>query len=140
VRAATAPRRRAGLAMTPMIDMAFLLITFFVMTLRLTASQEEKVKLPRADQAQTTHESQLSIVTIVVDAAGRILSGGHERSLTDLEMTLREQVEAGKEVKVVIRADAASPFARVRRVMRLAAESGIERLSISALKLAEEAP
>jgi len=140
VRAATAPRRRAGLAMTPMIDMAFLLITFFVMTLRLTASQEEKVKLPRADQAQTTHESQLSIVTIVVDAAGRILSGGHERSLTDLETTLREQVEAGKEVKVVIRADAASPFARVRRVMRLAAESGIERLSISALKLAEEAP
>jgi len=126
--------------MTPMIDMAFLLITFFVMTLRLTASREEKVELPRADQAQTTHESQISIVTVVVDAAGRTLSGGRERTLAELEATLRDRLAAGKEVKVVIRADAASPFARVRRVMRLAAESGIDRLSISALKLAEEAP
>jgi biopolymer transport protein ExbD len=140
MRVATAGRRRSGLGMTPMIDMAFLLITFFVMTLRLTASREEKVKLPRADQAQTTHESQLTIVTIVVDAGGRVFAGGRERSVDELDAELRDRLAGGKEVKVVIRADARSPFAQVRRVMRLAAENGIERLSLSALKLAEEAP
>jgi biopolymer transport protein ExbD len=137
LRAATAQRKRTGLGMTPMIDMAFLLITFFVMTLRLTASQEEKVTLPRADQAQTTHESQLTIVTVIVDESGRIFSGGSERSLADVEAMLRQRLDAGKDVKVVLRADARSPFARVRRVMRVAAENGIEKLSISALKLAD---
>ena len=53
MRVTKALRKRTGLGMTPMIDMAFLLITFFVMTLRLTASQEEKVTLPRADQDHT---------------------------------------------------------------------------------------
>jgi biopolymer transport protein ExbD len=125
--------------MTPMIDMAFLLITFFIMTMRLTASQEEKVTLPRADQAQTTHESQLAIVTVVVDAEGRIFSAGAERTIGELDGLLRDRVAAGKEVKVVLRADARSPFERVRRLMRLAAENGIEKLSISALKVADGA-
>lgn len=123
--------------MTPMIDMAFLLITFFVMTMRLTASQEEKVTLPRADQAQTTHESQLAIVTVVVDAEGRIFTTGAERTIDELDGLLRDRVAAGKEVKVVLRADARSPFERVRRLMRLAAENGIEKLSISAQKIAD---
>jgi len=125
--------------MTPMIDMAFLLITFFVMTMRLTASQEEKVTLPRADQAQTTHESQLAIVTVVVDAKGQIFTAGAERTIDELDGLLRDRVAAGKEVKVVLRADARSPFERVRRLMRLAAENGIEKLSISALKVADGA-
>lgn len=125
--------------MTPLIDMAFLLITFFVMTLRLTVSPEEKVTLPRADQAQTTHETKVAIVTIVVDEHGRILLGGRERSVDDIDARLRDSLASGTEVKVVIRADARSPFAQVRRVMRLAAENGIEKLSISALKIEEGA-
>lgn len=125
--------------MTPMIDMAFLLITFFIMTMRLTASQEEKVTLPRADQAQTTHESKLTIVTVVVDEEGRLFAGGSERTLAGVDELLRDRVAAGEEVKVVLRADARSPFERVRRLMRLAAENGIEKLSISALKLSDGA-
>lgn len=125
--------------MTPLIDMAFLLITFFVMTLRLTASPEENVTLPKADQAQTTHEGQVTIITVVVDQHGRLLAGGRQRSIPELEGRMRRDLDAGKEVKVVVRADARSPFAEVRRVMRLAAENGIEKLSITALKLAEDA-
>lgn len=136
----TAQRRRAGLSMTPLIDMAFLLITFFVMTLRLTATPQEKVTLPRADQAQTTHEAQLRILTVVVDQGGRILTGGREQTLADLDAAMRRHLAAAAEIKVVVRADARSPFAQVRRVMRMAAENGIEKLSITALKLAEEAP
>lgn len=126
--------------MTPLIDMAFLLITFFVMTLRLTATPQEKVTLPRADQAQTTHEAQLRILTVVVDQGGRILTGGREQTLADLDAAMRRHLAAAAEIKVVVRADARSPFAQVRRVMRMAAEHGIEKLSITALKLAEEAP
>jgi biopolymer transport protein ExbD len=126
--------------MTPMIDMSFLLITFFVMTLRLSMSAaEQQVELPHADQAQTRHEAQLELVTLVIDRGGRILWSDREVSLDEIEPALRRRAAAGRTLKVALRADARSPFRRVRAVMRAAAEAGVETMSIAALK-AGEAP
>ena len=77
------PRRRsAGMSMTPMIDMSFLLITFFVMTLRLSVSAQHQVELPRADQAKATHEAHPTVVTLVVDRNGRHLAGANVSSIS----------------------------------------------------------
>ncbi len=125
--------------LTPLIDMSFLLITFFVMTLRLGLSQEEKIELPKADQAQTTHESQVEVLTIDVDRAGRVLWGGKVWQLDALETALRALGNQDDKKKVVVRADARSPFAKVQRVMRTAARAGVTKLSLAALKLGDEA-
>jgi len=125
--------------LTPLIDMSFLLITFFVMTLRLGLSQEEKIELPKADQAQTTHEAQVEVVTIDVDRAGRVLWGGKVWQLDALETALRALGNQDEKKKVVVRADARSPFERVQRVMRTAARAGVTKLSLAALKLGDEA-
>jgi len=46
-------RRRLGLRMTPMIDVIFLLLTFFVLTARFrTPEQFLPIQLPRADAAE----------------------------------------------------------------------------------------
>lgn len=133
------PRGRSAMSLTPMIDMSFLLITFFVMTLRLSMSAaEQQVELPRADQAQTQHEAEVEIVTLVIDRGGRILWSDREVGLAELEPALRERAAAGRTLKVALRADARSPFQHVRAVMRVAAEAGIETMSIAAQKTPEE--
>lgn len=122
-----------------MVDMSFLLITFFVMTLRLSmSSAEQQVQLPHADQATARHESQVEVVTLVVDHSGRILWNDREVALDALTPALRARADAGKKVKVALRADARSPFRRVRAAMRAAAEAGIETMSIAALKEGEQ--
>ncbi len=134
-----APRRRStGMSMTPMIDMSFLLITFFVMTLRLSVGARHQVELPRADQARATHESHPTIVTLVVDRNGRLFWGERQLDLDTLERELSSRSEGHPDLKVVLRADARSPFQKVRGVMRAAAQAGVERISIQALKLPEK--
>lgn len=135
------PRSHRGaqaMSLTPMIDMSFLLITFFVMTLRLSmSSAEQQVELPRADQAQTRHEAQLDIVTLVVDRDGRVVWNDQVVTLDALGPALEARRATGRTVKVALRADARSPFRQVRAVMRVAAEAGIETMSIAARKESE---
>ncbi len=136
------PRSHRGaqaMSLTPMIDMSFLLITFFVMTLRLSmSSAEQQVELPRADQAQSRHEADVEIVTLVIDQDGHVLWNDRALSLDALAPALRDRQGAGRTVKLALRADARSPFRQVRAVMRVAAEAGIETMSIAARKEPEE--
>jgi len=130
--------RAVGFRMTAMIDMAFLLITFFVMSLRLGQQGEELVELPRADQAQPTAEREVEFVTINVTAEGRYVLGGVERSAVEVTRYLDERRRGAKRIELVIRGDRRSPFEAVQRLMRLAGEAGVARVSLAALRLPEE--
>lgn len=124
--------------MTPMIDMAFLLITFFVMSLRLSVGERHPIELPRADQAKATHEVPAAIVTLVIDRQGRVFAGQRRLRLADVESDLFDHRKEQPNLKVVLRADARSPFEDVRNVMRAAAQAGVEEISVTALKEEEE--
>lgn len=137
--AARSIRRRSVVSnITPLVDMAFLLITFFVMTLRLGVSQEQEIELPKADQANTTHESQVLIVHLDVDQKGRVLWGNREWQVPELVGGLTRRRAENENLKIVVRADARSPFDKVQRVMSAAAQAGISKLSLAALKLGDE--
>ncbi len=131
-------RRSAAANMTPLVDMSFLLITFFVMTLRLGLTPEEKIELPNADQASTRHESQVEIVTLDIDQSGRVSWGGREWGVSELVGGLTERRAEKDDLKVVLRADARSPFDKVQRVMSATAQAGISKVSLAALKLGDE--
>lgn len=141
MRAARSMRRRSVAGnITPLVDMSFLLITFFVMTLRLGISQEQEIELPKADQANTRHESQVVVVHLDVDQNGRVLWGNREWQVSDLVGGLTQRRAEDENLKIVVRADARSPFDKVQRVMSAAAQAGISKVSLAALKLGDETP
>ena len=121
-----------------MIDMAFLLITFFIMSLRFGQQGEELVKLPNADQAREVTENRTELITVNVTKDGRYLVNNLEQSGSDLLRYLEVRKEEAGKVELIIRGDRNTQFQSVQRVMRLSAEAGVSDVNLAALQLAAD--
>jgi biopolymer transport protein ExbD len=119
-----------------MIDMAFLLITFFIMSLRFGQEGEELIKLPNADQAREVTEERTELITVNVTKDGRYLINSIEQSGSALLRYLQLRKEGTSKLELIIRGDRHTQFQSVQRVMRLSAEAGISDVNLAALQLA----
>ena len=120
-----------------MIDMTFLLITFFIMSIRFGQQGEEKVKLPNADQATSITDQRVQLISVNVTKDGRYLINGVEQSSSDFLRYVRARKDEGKKLEIVVRGDRASEFNAVQRIMRLSAEAGVRDVSLAALQTAD---
>ena len=130
--------RSISFRITAMVDMAFLLITFFIMSIRFGQQGEELVKLPSADQAKQITDERVELVSVNVTRDGLYVVAGLEKSTNELYRYLQSRREEAKKIEVVIRGDRLSEFKAVQTVMRLSAEAGISNVSLAALQLADE--
>jgi biopolymer transport protein ExbD len=121
-----------------MIDMTFLLITFFIMSIRFGQQGEEQIKLPNADQAKEVTDQRVELITVNVTKDGDYLVNGVKQSGTSLLRYLESRKEEGDKIELVVRGDKNTEFNAVQRVMRLSAEAGVTDVSLAALQLAEQ--
>ncbi len=117
-----------------MIDMAFLLITFFIMSIRFGHQGEELVNLPDADQAREVTDERVELVTVNITRSGKYMIGGTDHSGGEVLAYLQARKEEGDKLEVVIRGDKGSEFNAVQRVLRMSAEAGIPNVSLAALQ------
>jgi len=117
-----------------MIDMTFLLITFFIMSIRFGQQGEEQVKLPNADQATAMTDQRVELIAVNVTKDGRYLINGVEQSSLDFLRYVRARKDESKKIEIVVRGDKGSEFNTVQRIMRLSAEAGIRDVSLAALQ------
>jgi biopolymer transport protein ExbD len=131
-----APRpKHISFKMTALIDMAFLLITFFVMSIRFGQAGEEEIKLPNADQAKEVSADGTELITVNVTTDGTFLVNGIAQQPADLYRWLEaRKADTEKTVELVIRGDRTAPFEKIQRAMRLSAEAGITDVSLAALQ------
>jgi biopolymer transport protein ExbD len=122
-------RRDTVLDLTPMVDVVFLLIIFFmVSTTFITLESGLPVDLPQASSA----EAQASDVpTVTVTREQVIFLGGAEIQDGELVGLLRAQLEASGQGVVVLRVDQSVPHGRAVRVMDLIKQSGAQRVQIA---------
>ncbi len=128
-RFATAPRMN----MTPMIDVVFQLIIFFLVSSHL-AQQEVQLKLPlpTARTGQDRAEQDVPRVTVNVLADGALLLAGRRVSAQELAWRLRERLaDAGPGLQVRIRSDRDAPYQFVEPIMLACARAGIWDVSFS---------
>jgi biopolymer transport protein ExbD len=64
------PRSSPALDMTPMVDLAFLLVTFFMLTAQFRPEEAVTVDTPSSMSQQ--HIPTENLMTIIVDSAGRV--------------------------------------------------------------------
>jgi biopolymer transport protein ExbD len=120
-----------SLNMTPMIDMVFNLLIFFILTSQFAQLETEDVVLPLSTTATTKDYTEFRNVVINIknkDGAGEIIV--FRRPFTPPELTehLKQLKESavGRIMNVILRADADVPYEDVARVMLAAGAAQIQ--------------
>ena len=116
-----------GFNMTPMIDVVFQLIIFFLLSSHL-AKQETQLPLPLPAAASGTRQAadNRPRLTVNVLADGTLLVANHPINSNDLAALLRERLAAhGDDLEVRIRGDRGVLYSRVEPVLLACVQAGI---------------
>lgn len=123
--------------MTPMIDVVFQLIIFFVVTLKMTSDRNEEIILEDGKHGVTLTQDNMppTMLEIELGRRGRISIHNATLSRYQLQQILRARVARnGNEFPVLIRADRKTPHEKVREVMDVCTGVGIWKLSFVAVQ------
>jgi biopolymer transport protein ExbD len=122
--------------MTPMIDVVFQLIIFFVVTMKMSQDVNEDIVLEDGKHGVTLTSENMPPVTleIEVDRRGRMSIHNASLSESNLRDIMRARVNKyGNEFPVMIRADRRTQHEKVRRVMDICTAAGVWKLSFVAV-------
>jgi len=123
--------------MSPMIDMVFLLLIFFIVaSTAVIVKQDPNVKPPIAKNSKKAEDGKGRIVINIYED-GTLMSEDQQRldddeAVIDLVNKQREAIEGiGWDPKLHLRGDKNAVFKHCRRVIRLAAKAKVEKVFFS---------
>ena len=120
----------ADINITPLLDLAFVLLIIFVITTPLL-EQGMKLKLPDGGQVDTRQLDPKNIRTIEVDARGNYMMGKRLMSLDQLISQLVSEHRTNPRILVYIRADESGPYKHVAAVLNRLEDRKSTRLNSS---------
>lgn len=119
-------KSRPSIEMTPMIDMVFLLLIFFLVATTFHQTEREmQIALPFASSSGPISVSLREII-INVNDQGEIIVGGRTITEDDLGGLVREAVAVNPEQKVTVRGDRNTVYARIAAVLDVCKQSGVQ--------------
>ena len=124
------PRRDdARIEITPLVDMVFLLLIFFMLSTTFIVTPGIKVNLPQSSAEKVTREKQE--IQVVITEDNRVFMERMPVDVGELEQQLVEVARKDPQTLVIIKADAKSLHGKVVEVMDIAKQSGLNRLAIA---------
>lgn len=121
----------ATMQLAPMIDIVFLLLTFFIVTWQYTRSETElSVKVPTAEEGVQKNRARGEIIINVL-ADGTIRIEGNSVNFTQLREKLTAISKQYKNQPVRIRGDGGVSYQRIVEVIDTCQKSGIWNISFA---------
>ncbi len=118
------------LGITPLIDIVFLLLIFFMLTSHFHIASGLPIRLPKAGQKVFDREGEKA--TLVIDRLGRLYMEGKRLDLKALSPKLKNLVKKKGLVHLLLEADKEVKHGRVVQVMDVAKSAGVPSLIITA--------
>jgi biopolymer transport protein ExbD len=125
-----------GFNMTPMIDVSFLLIIFFLVSSHL-AKREVRLELdlPPASSGQAEIEDDRPRVTVNVLPTGQVLLGGLKVDADELARRLQVELNvSGPDLEVRIRSDRRVAYQFVEPILLACARAGAWNVTFAVVK------
>ena len=117
---------------TPMLDLAYVLLVIFIIMTTATV-QGITVNLPKASQAPSLAKPQTKSITITQD--GTVYLDTYPVTMQDLEARLRSYKAADPALPVVVKADGMIAYQRVVDVLDLLGRLEITQLGLVTQRL-----
>lgn len=116
--------------MTPLIDVALVLVIILLVTAPMLSVADLPVNLPQAATREAENERNVSVT---LGADGRLAVDEQVVTVDALVVTLQKRLaEPGnRDVLVVVRADSGAPYASVKRLLEQARAAGAARIAIA---------
>jgi biopolymer transport protein ExbD len=133
--------------MTPMVDVAFLLLTFFMLTTQFKAPEDVQIILPSSHSAIKLPERDVMIITVEKD--GKIHLGVDAQSLRmklfgpggakaasvlvdkkDLANLLMQARQLNPRLRTVVKGDKEAPYGPIEDIMNILQETLITRFNL----------
>lgn len=128
--------------MTPMIDMVFQLIAFFMVLVNFSEiEQDQRVELPLSELAKPPEEAYVRPLTLQMTGTEEVLINASRDLLSVDEARLQLQREAQivraageqdliQKVTVVVRADKGARTGKVQEMIKAAQDAGFENFAL----------
>lgn len=121
--------------LTPLIDVVFLLLIFFMVSTTFTKETHLSLNLPEATGEQKSERPKT--IEIIIDANGQYSIDGKSLVSTNIDTVMKalEQISGGdNSLPLTITADATTPHQSVVTAMDAAGQMGFSHLSLTTKK------
>lgn len=125
--------------MTPMIDMTFQLIAFFMVLINFSeVEQDQRIKLPASELAKPPEVAYEKPLTVQITRDEKVIFGSDDLEFDQLLPALRREAQILRaygdkkmeDVTVIIRADAAVPTGKVQQAIQMCQEAEFETFAL----------
>ncbi|NRA71145.1 MAG: biopolymer transporter ExbD [Gammaproteobacteria bacterium] len=119
----------AEIDMTPMLDIVFIMLIFFIVTTSFVKESGFDVNKPKAQQASKKKSAN---IFIAIDSAGRVHMEKRVVDIKRVRANIERMLAEAPEAAVMIQADVDTKHGIVVKVMDQVKAAGIDKLMVAA--------
>jgi biopolymer transport protein ExbD len=118
--------QQASLNLTPLVDMVFLLLMFFLLTTQFIEEDGIGVRLPTAASTMDTEQER---ITVVLSSEGDVYLQGRRLQTADLARRLRDLI--GPDTTVILKGDREAQLQQAVSILEQAKLAGAARIVVA---------
>lgn len=128
--------------LTPMIDMTFQLIAFFMILINFDENHaDERILLPTSELAKPPQGALLSPITLLVAKDGKPIYDGEvfedatllKPKLNNEKFVMQQKGKSEKEANIIIRAHQKAKMGQLQNLIKVCQEVGFEKFTLRAM-------